>query len=56
LTVIGAVVFAFALVAWQQTLPTRVTSLPDAFANGVGALAGAALGHARKGVHVRFDV
>jgi glycopeptide antibiotics resistance protein len=56
LTVIGAVVFAFALVAWQQTLPTRVTSLPDAFANSVGALAGAALGHARKGVHVRFDV
>jgi VanZ family protein len=55
-TVIGAVVFAFAMVAWQQTLPTRVTSLPDAFANGVGALAGAALGHARKGVHVRFDV
>lgn len=55
-TVIGAVAFAFAMVAWQQTLPTRVTSLPDAFANGVGALAGAALGHARKGIHVRFDI
>jgi VanZ family protein len=55
-TVIGAVVFSAAMVLWQQTLPTQVTSLPDTFANGVGALAGAALGHARKGVHVRFEV
>ena len=35
---------------------TRVTSLPDMFANGMGALAGAALGHARKGVHVHFEI
>jgi hypothetical protein len=56
ITVIGAVSFAAGMVLWQQTLPTRVTSLPDTFANGLGALAGAALGHARKGVHVRFDV
>jgi VanZ family protein len=55
-TVLGAVAFAMAMVVWQETLPTRVTSLPDAFANGLGALAGAALGHARKGVHVRFDI
>lgn len=55
MTVVAAVLFAVAMVLWQQTLPTRVTSLPDTFANGVGALAGAALGHARKGVHVRFD-
>jgi VanZ family protein len=55
-TVLAAVAFAMAMMAWQQTLPTRVTTLPDAFANGLGALAGAALGHARKGVHVRFDV
>ena len=54
-TVIGAVAFAAGLLLWQQSLPTRVTSLPDMFANGLGALAGAALGHARKGVHVRFD-
>ncbi len=54
-TVIGAVVFAASLLLWQQSLQTRVTSLPDMFANGLGALAGAALGHARKGVHVRFD-
>jgi glycopeptide antibiotics resistance protein len=55
MTVVAAVLFAVAMVLWQQVLPTRVTSLPDTFANGVGALAGAALGHARKGVHVRFD-
>ncbi len=54
-TIIGAVVFAAALLVWQQTLPTRVTSWPDMLANGLGALAGAALGHTRKGVHVRFD-
>ena len=34
----------------------RVTSLPDTVANGAGALAGAALGHARKGMRVRFEV
>jgi len=54
-TVIGAVAFAAGLLFWQQFLPTRVTSLPDMVANGLGALAGAALGHTRKGVHVRFD-
>ncbi len=56
MTVIAAIVFAAAMVAWQQFLPTRVTALPDAIANGVGALTGAAFGHARKGVRVRFDV
>lgn len=54
-TVIGAVALAAGLLVWQQFLPTRVTSLPDMVANGLGALAGAALGHTRKGVHVRFD-
>jgi glycopeptide antibiotics resistance protein len=54
-TIAGAVVFAAAMVWWQQSLPTRVTSLPDTFANGLGALAGAALGHMRKTVHVQFD-
>lgn len=56
MTVIGAVVFSAAMVLWQQALPTRVTSLPDTIANALGALAGAALGHARKGVHVHFEV
>ena len=56
MTVIGAIVFAAGLNLWQQFLPTRVTTLLDTVANGVGALAGAALGHARKGVYVRFEV
>jgi VanZ family protein len=56
ITVVAAVVFASAMYVWQLYLPTRVTSLSDTAANGVGALAGAALGHARKGVRVRFDV
>jgi VanZ family protein len=55
LTLLGALAFAAAMYTWQQFLPTRVTSLPDILANGMGALAGAALGHARKSVHIRFD-
>lgn len=51
----GALIVAIALYWWQTLLPTRVTSMGDAFANGAGALAGAALGHARKGVRIRFD-
>jgi VanZ family protein len=54
-TVAGAVVFASAMFVWQQFLPTRVTSPFDIIANAGGALAGAALGHARKGVRVRFE-
>lgn len=54
-TVCGALFVALALYIWQTRLPTRVTSMPDALANGAGALAGAALGHARKGVRIRFD-
>lgn len=56
MTLVAAVVLAAAMYLWQQLLPTRVTSLLDAVANGAGALCGAALGHARKGVHVRFEV
>jgi len=55
ITFIAAIVFAAGMYLWQQYLPTRVTTLVDTLANGMGALAGAALGHARKGVHVRFD-
>jgi VanZ family protein len=55
LTMIGALVIAVAMSLWQEFLPTRVTSMPDALANAAGALAGAALGHARKSVRVRFD-
>jgi VanZ family protein len=54
LTIAGALAIAVGMSVWQEFLPTRVTSLPDAVANAAGALAGAALGHARKSVHVRF--
>ena len=55
LTVIGALVVAGCMYVWQEFLPTRVTAPADAIANGAGALAGAALGHARKGMRIRFD-
>lgn len=50
----GAIAFASALSAWQLALPTRVTTFTDAATNGVGALAGAVVGHMRKQVRVRF--
>lgn len=55
ITFVAATVFALLMYAWQQYLPTRVTSLPDTISNALGALAGAALGHARKSVRMRFD-
>ena len=55
LTIVGALVVALAMSLWQELLPTRVTSPIDALANAAGAFAGAALGHARKTVRVRFD-
>ena len=56
MSIVGALAVAGCMYVWQQYLPTRVTSLPDVLANGAGALAGAALGHARKGVRVRFEI
>jgi VanZ family protein len=56
LAVIGGALFATAIVLWQSFLPTRVTSMPDAIANTLGALAGAALGQARKDVRIRFQI
>jgi VanZ family protein len=55
LTILGALILAGAMFVWQTYLPTRVTSLPDALANAAGAFTGAALGHMRKGVRIRFD-
>ena len=55
ITFLGGIVFAAAMYVWQQFLPTRVTMPADALSNGFGALGGAALGHARKRVRVRFD-
>lgn len=56
ITIVAATLFAVAMFLWQQLLPTRVTSLLDTVANGVGAFGGAALGHLRKGVRIHFDV
>jgi uncharacterized membrane-anchored protein len=55
ITVIAALCFAAAIHLWQRFLPMRVTMPSDAIANALGALGGAALGHMRKGVRVRFD-
>ena len=49
------VAFALGLVAWQTVLPTRVTGGVDAMWNAVGCTVGAALGHARKRIRVRFE-
>jgi VanZ family protein len=54
ITFVFALVFALLLWFWQQSLPTRVTALTDTLSNAAGALGGAALGHARKSVRVRF--
>lgn len=55
-TLAGALVFAAAMHVWQQFLPTRVTSVADAAANALGALAGAAMGQGRRDVRVRFEI
>ncbi|HEX8154591.1 MAG TPA: VanZ family protein [Thermoanaerobaculia bacterium] len=55
ITLVGGVLFSSALQLWQEFLPTRVTGMADGLANVAGALTGAALGHMRKQVHVRFD-
>jgi len=49
------VAFALGLMAWQAVLPTRITGSIDAFWNFVGCASGAALGHARKRVRIRFE-
>lgn len=55
LTVAAGLVFALAVYVGQEFLPTRVTTLTDCIANTAGVFAGAALGHMRKDVRVRFD-
>lgn len=56
ITFFAALLFAAVMWLWQQSLPTRVTALPDTLSNAFGALGGAALGHARKSVRVRFAI
>jgi VanZ family protein len=53
---VSALALAALMIAWQEILPTRVTAWPDSISNAAGALAGAALGHARKSVRVRFAI
>ena len=55
LTLAGGLLFAGAMHTWQLFLPTRVTAPTDVLANALGAFTGAALGHMRKRVHVRFE-
>jgi glycopeptide antibiotics resistance protein len=55
LTLAVGVTFALGLVAWQSKLPTRVTGWEDAGWNMLGCLIGAAGGHLRKRVRIRFD-
>jgi hypothetical protein len=47
--------FALTLAMWQGMLPSGVINVSDAAWNGVGALAGAALGQIRKRVRVAFQ-
>ena len=49
------VAFALALVGWQELLPTRVTAWQDVVWNAAGCAGGAALGHMRKRVRIRFE-
>jgi hypothetical protein len=54
-TMLVGAAFALALTAWQRSLPTRVTGWIDAMWYAVGCLSGAAAGHARKRVRIRFE-
>lgn len=54
-TLVAGIAFAAAVVAWQQLRPTRVTGPVDVVSNAAGTLGGAALGHLRKRVRIRFD-
>ena len=53
-TFVGGILFAAALQMWQWTMPAPVTTFTDGAANALGALTGAALGHLRKQVRIRF--
>jgi hypothetical protein len=55
LTLAVGVTFALGLVAWQSTLPTHVTGWDDAGWNAFGCLGGAAAGHLRKRLRIRFE-
>lgn len=54
-TIAVGVAFALGLAGWQEFLPTRVTAWQDVIWNAAGCVGGAALGHLRKRVRIRFD-
>ncbi len=56
MAMLAAVIFASSMFVWQEFLPTRVTALPDMLANAAGAFIGAAIGHARKAMRIRFEL
>ena len=55
MTVTAGVAFALALSMWQSYFPVRLTAPSDVVANAAGAAIGAALGHLRKAVRIRFE-
>lgn len=55
IAILAGLLFAVAMQVWQLMLPTRVTGYTDALANTVGVFVGAAGGHLRKQLYVRFD-
>jgi len=55
LTLAVGVAFACVLVAWQSSLPTRITGWNDAAWNTVGCAAGAVGAHLRKQLRIRFE-
>ena len=55
LTLLLGVAFALALMAWQESLPTRITNGVDAAWNVAGCALGAIAAHARKRVRFRFE-
>lgn len=54
-TLAVGVAFACVLVAWQSSLPTRITGWNDAAWNMVGCAAGAMAAHLRKQLRIRFE-
>ena len=54
-TFLATIVFVSAIAVWQSFLPTRVLGVLDAASAAAGALLGAAAGHMRKELRVRFE-
>jgi VanZ family protein len=55
ITCLAGVILASLMQILQAFMPTRVTSITDAMANMLGTAGGAALGHLRKELRLRFE-